>query len=159
VTIIGVDPGTTKSAAVWLIDGNISDYMDAENRVVRGALWATVDKETVCAIERIASYGMAVGADVFETCVWTGRFMQVWADEQGSEAHRITRKEIVVHLCGSPRAKDANVRQALIDRWGAPGTKKNPGPTYGITGDMWSALAVATVAMDRIKAGMPVEAK
>jgi hypothetical protein len=49
------------------------------------------------------------------------------------------------------RAKDQNIRQALIDRLGPPGTKKNPGPTYGVTSHMWSALAVAVTAHDKLK--------
>ncbi len=51
--------------------------------------------------------------------------------------------EVKIHLCNHPRAKDPNIRQALIDRFGAPGTKKNQGATYGLAGDMWSALGVA----------------
>jgi hypothetical protein len=61
---------------------------------------------------------------------------------------RITRGEVKVHVCNSKKAKDANVRQALIDRLGKPGTKKAPGPTYGIAGDVWAALAVAVTWWD-----------
>lgn len=94
----------------------------------------------------IASYGMAVGAEVFETCVWIGRFMQAHPD---LNMHRIKRGDVKMHLCHSMRAKDANIRQALIDRLGAPGTKKNPGKTYGVSGDVWAALAVAVTYHDQ----------
>ncbi|MGH7470493.1 MAG: hypothetical protein ACRENP_21315 [Longimicrobiales bacterium] len=57
-----------------------------------------------------------------------------------------------MHLCKNPKAKDQNIRQALIDLLGAPGTKKNPGPTYGISGDAWSALAIAVTARDQLGA-------
>jgi hypothetical protein len=40
------------------------------------------------------------------------------------------------------------VRQALIDRLGPQGTKKNPGPTYGMRSHLWAALAVAVYAGD-----------
>ena len=42
---------------------------------------------------------------------------------------RVKRSAVKLHQCGSNRAKDANVRQALIDKMGPPGTKKAPGPT------------------------------
>ena len=52
------------------------------------------------------------------------------------------------------RAKDANVRAALIDRFGpskrkAIGLKATPGPLYGVHSHMWSALAVAVTYGDR----------
>ena len=67
-----------------------------------------------------------------------------------------------MHLCGHPRAKDPNIRQALLDRFGpgrekALGTKKAPGALYGIKGDEWAALAVAITwwdqQIDKRKAG------
>ena len=61
------------------------------------------------------------------------------------------RKDIKLHLCGTTKARDPNVRQALIDRLGKPGTKKNPGPTYGVSSHAWSALAVAVYASDQAK--------
>lgn len=49
-------------------------------------------------------------------------------------------------------AKDANVRQALINRFGgkdaAIGRKAAPGPLYGISRDMRSALAIAVTGHD-----------
>jgi hypothetical protein len=105
-------------------------------------------RNPILAIEQIASYGMPVGFEIFETAVWSGRFMQAC---EHSKIVRIPRKEVCLHLCGSPRAKDGNIRQALIDRLGAPGTKKHPGPTYGVCKDEWSAVAVAVTASDRLR--------
>ena len=94
-------------------------------------------------IEMIASYGLAVGAEVFETCVFIGRFMQAAT----SPVYRLFRLEIKNHLCHSSRANDANIRQALIDRFGgkdkAIGCKKTPGVLYGVRADIWAALGVA----------------
>jgi hypothetical protein len=66
-------------------------------------------------------------------------------------AHRVPvvilpRRAVMLALCGDSRAKDANIRQALIDRFGGPaavGRKAAPGPLYGIARDVWSALAIA----------------
>ena len=92
----------------------------------------------------IASYGMAVGAEVFETCIWIGRFKQAWCSPD--DVRMMFRQEVKLHLCKSTKAKDGNVRQALIDRLGPVGTKKNPGPTFGIAGDMWAAVGIAVTA-------------
>ena len=68
------------------------------------------------------------------------------------DASLVYREDVKLHLCGSPRAKDANIRQALIDRWGgkaeAVGTVKKPGPLYGVKSHAWSALAVAVTALE-----------
>lgn len=73
----------------------------------------------------IASYGMAVGESVFQTCVWIGRFSEI-AEKKEKYVDYIYRKEEKMNLCQTMRAKDSNIRQALIDRFGEVGTKKNP---------------------------------
>ena len=98
----------------------------------------------VLAIERFEARGMAISDDSIETVLWTGRFRQAWHSPE--EVRMIRRSEVKLALCGTTRAKDANVRQAVIDRLGPPGTKKQPGPTYGVTSHAWQALAVALLA-------------
>lgn len=104
------------------------------------------------AIEMVASYGMPVGRSVFDTCVWIGRFAEAW----GGDFRLIVRMDVKMHLCNSTRAKDSNIRQALMDRFGssrelAIGTKKNPGPMYGLNNDERAALAVAYTALETNK--------
>lgn len=68
---------------------------------------------------------MAVGKEVFDTCLWIGRFTEL-AILQGIGVEYIYRKEEKMNICQSMKAKDSNIRQALIDRFGVVGTKKNP---------------------------------
>lgn len=150
---IGIDPGPKYTAIVELRDGEVIDAQKLDNDEVLHRLqhyysrWVARCNQFCFTCEMIASYGMAVGAEVFETCVWIGRFLQV-VDGNMNRVNRITVK---THLCHSAKAKDPNVRQALIDRLGPQGTKKKPGPTYGVSGDMWAALAVAVWTMDNDK--------
>jgi hypothetical protein len=144
--VIGVDPGTDKSAYAIFNGKDVTSFGIWENEALRlHPLWA---EQNVC-IEMIASYGMAVGASTFETVYWIGRFVEL-AAISGGKVTRVFRKDIKLHLCNSPRAKDANVRQALLDRIGPQGTKKAPGPTYGVKSHEWAALAVAVYGWDQI---------
>lgn len=154
--ILAIDPGPEQSAyVVWdgARKGNAEILPNLTmSLLVSGCAGNSHIDHMV--IEKIACYGMAVGAETFETCVWTGRFIQAWAAEREGSQSRIPRLDIKVHLCKSAKAKDANVRQALIDRFGPPGTKKAPGTLYGITSHCWAALAVAVTAHDRLACGL-----
>ena len=94
---------------------------------------------------------MPAGASLFETCEWAGRFWQQ-AVHCGMDWHWLTRIEVKAALCNSARAKDANVRAALIDRFGGKAATKKGGVLHGISGDCWSALAVAVVWQDQQRA-------
>lgn len=142
--ILAIDPGTEESGFCILQHGEVIDSGVDPNVEVLKSVGAHMSD--VLAIEMIASYGMPVGKEVFETCVWIGRFVQAWHDP--AAARLIYRRDVKLHLCGSPRAKDANIRQALIDKMGPIGTKKAPGPLYGVSSHAWAALGVGVTALE-----------
>ena len=143
--ILAIDPGSTESAYV-LLDNNykIIKFNKCSNELMITNIQCMSAFDTIV-IEMIASYGMPVGAEVFETCVWIGRFMQT----SNCKVERLYRKDIKLHLCNSVKAKDSNIIQALKDRFGDKGTKSMPGFFYGFSKDVWQAMAVAVVYLDR----------
>lgn len=183
-TNLFIDPGCNRSA--WLIyDGARPLQFDitpneellsmiVEARTCGDPHWSSAE---ALVIEQVASMGMSVGAEVFETVFWSGRFCQAWRGPWD----RVKRMAVKMHLCGNSRAKDPNIRQALIDRFGgdsvaiggarckrchgkgwtgrdhAPcvcegGYITPPGPLHCVTADCWAALAVAVTWTDQHRA-------
>ena len=154
--IFAIDPGNVESGYV-IAEHNSEEItrVTHKGKIANEKLLRIIEISpvgTAVAIEMVASYGMPVGADVFDTCVWIGRFMQA---AQGRKIERIYRKEEKLYLCGKLTAKDSNISQALVDRFapGQPnkgkGTIKSPGFFYGFSKDMWAAMAVATTYFDK----------
>jgi Holliday junction resolvasome RuvABC endonuclease subunit len=149
--LLGIDPGTFESGYV-IFDGTrviSADILKNEELRLLIKYESMKGNCTRMAIEMIASYGMPVGAEVFETCVWVGRFMELWQAENHTQAKQVFRKDVKLHLCGTSKAKDANIRQALIDKLGPVGTKKQPGACFGVKSHAWAALAVAVTALEK----------
>ncbi len=142
-TIFALDPGPAKTGWVLLQDGRVLDSGTHDNHEV--LTWVRHGQHAdVLAIEMIAGMGMTVGQSVFDTCRWIGRFQQAWHEPDA--VRLVYRAQVKQMLCGTAQAKDKNVRAALLDLVGLPGTKKAPGPTHGVHTHAWSALAVAVVA-------------
>lgn len=144
--IFAVDPGPEKSAYAVLD----SDLRPVEFGILQNcqllckiAGW----RQGSFVVEMVASYGMAVGREVFETVFWIGRFYEAATHFRARD--RVYRMEVKQNLCHDSRAKDANIRQALIDRFGVVGTKKNPGWFYGVSKDVWAAIAVGVTWRDQ----------
>ena len=152
--ILAIDPGPEKSAWITYYPKRkrIGVFAIESNLEVLTRVYLARDLGGVSlAIEMIASYGMSVGKTVFDTARWVGRFEQQFSDAHSRDADLVYRIEVKQHLCHNSRAKDGNVRQAIIDRFPATGggkvpqvgTKKQPGPLYGVSKDVWQALGVA----------------
>lgn len=150
--IFSIDPGNTESAyVVYFPDTHtLGNFDKLANEQLREILTESLQWPHHYAIEMIASYGMPVGASVFETCLWIGRYTEI-IKRRGEASTLVYRKDVKRHLCGSLKAKDGNIRQAIIDQFPATGGGKNPvigikskpGPLFGVSADVWAALGVA----------------
>lgn len=145
--ILAIDPGPLQSAYVIWYGRSHAGVGIVSNFEICHMIHANYDISLV-ACEHIQNMGMPVGATTHETSYWIGEF-RCETRKRKLEFVRVFRSQIKMHFCNSMRAKDPNIRQALIDRLGAPGTKKNPGPTYGIKSHLWSALAIAIFTSDQ----------
>lgn len=137
-TVFAIDPGNIESAYCKM-DG--SSAILAFGKVPNAQLLDILrnDNSNAIACEMICSYGMPAGASLFDTCVFIGQILS----HARVPVTLIPRIQVKSHICHSGKATDSNIRQALIDLFGPQGTKKAPGPTYGISADVWSALAIA----------------
>lgn len=148
--IFAIDPGSVRSG--WVkFDGvkPVAYGRDSNEELIEQLrLGRLIADCATTVIEWVQPRGMLGSEQLFETLWWAGRFGE--AAFRWTEVDRITRYEIKTRLVGGGRVSDSNVRAALIDRYGgiegktkAVGTKKAPGPLYGISNDVWAALAVA----------------
>ena len=169
MSLLALDPGSTQSGLVEYDyrTNSVLHHRVVDNEAILQLIYLGhgVQKFDYLALEMIASYGMSVGKTVFETCIWIGRFIQQWG---GKNYTLIPRHDIKMHLCHTKNSSNANVREALIDRWGGPavaiGNEKvsiecagkkaklgrtAKGPLFGVASHEWSALAVAVTWQDK----------
>lgn len=158
--ILAIDPGNIESAYVFLGESKTNLYKHLEfDKVENDKLMGIIDQKhefiDEVVIEMITGYNMSVGQTVFETCVWIGRFIEK-LECFGIKTTRVSRKEVKMNLCGSMRAKDKNIIEALVDRFSpndtrnhGKGTKKEPGYFYNFKADIWQAYAVGITYLDK----------
>lgn len=142
--IIAIDPGTTQSAYLVMVGGKIDSHGKVSHEEIISIIRGREVDLVVC--EMIASYGMPVGAEIFDTCLWIGEYRRT-CKSLGIAWEVITRNEVKQRLCHrTSKVNDAVIRQRLLDMYGgkalAIGNKANPGELYGIKADVWAALAV-----------------
>lgn len=161
--LLAIDPGNEQSAYVfvdidthmplWFAKKNNAEAMQDILDYIRESRQTGFADIKAAAIEMVASYGMAVGASVFQTCVQIGRFAER-LEQIGCHIDYIYRKDEKMRICGQMKAKDSNIRQALIDKYAkfdfknGKGTKENPDWFYGFRADVWQSYAVGITWID-----------
>ncbi len=153
----GIDPGPSRTGIALIRNGKptafciptlqLTDpYIPYPINEIDGEFYAPAHVRV--GIEMPECMGQVIGREVLETAVVVGQIMACLAPL--SRITRYNRSAIKRYFGVTPQGKsaDSQIRSAMIERWGEPGTAKNPGPTYGITGDAWAALAVATCVYD-----------
>lgn len=157
--IIGIDPGNVFSAYCVIRTEDLKpiDFGKLDNNELREYLMGDgMNGVERAAIEMVASYGMPVGREVFDTCRWVGRYEEILLRRTGTLPTTIYRQQEKIHICHSAKANDATIRRALIDRFAqhdlknGKGTKKNPDWFYGFRADCWAAYSVCLVAVEAV---------
>lgn len=160
--LLAIDPGDEYSAFVFMDMETYKPlyFAKEKNEECMGHMISYCvnpqNNVTNCAIEMLASYGMSVGKTVLFTATWVGRFHERLSDYIENIDY-IYRRDEKLCICGQMKAKDSNIRQALIDRFAkfdfknGRGTKENPDWFYGFKADIWAAAAVATTWLDAQK--------
>lgn len=152
MVVIAIDPGYRESARVVYDGRAILQHAFEDNDRMLAWLDSAKQSDAVLVVEEMqlftSSYG--IGKEVMDSIWWGGRFAQIW---QPQRAERLLRATVRGHLQCS-KGGDASVRNALIQRFGpfkeeAIGTKKAPGPLYGLKSHEFSALALAVAWWDR----------
>jgi hypothetical protein len=177
--VCGIDPGTFKSGVICFDTDieRVTYSSELRNEVVLSVLRQEGDFPAIDAyewshlfIENIESMGLAVGQSTFQTCFWIGRFIEAYEHGTGCSVHMVSRGDEKITICGASTyvnpetgkrkaVGDAEIRRALIERFPATGggktpqigTKKQPGPLYGVTGHSWQALSVAITGLETIE--------
>ena len=153
--ILAIDPGDVESGYCLMEGYKPIHFEKAKNEDILDWIGAHGEQLDVVAIEMVASYGMAVGKNIFDTCVWVGRFWQKALESGSPRVYQIYRMEEKMMICHDSRAKDTNIRQALIDRFAefdktnGKGTKDHPDWFYGFKKDVWMAYAVGVTFIDK----------
>ncbi len=137
--IIAIDPGPRQSTMLgcewsplrpreaekfWLRDEPNAWILDQVHGLKE-------DLHRTLAIEMVGNMGLHVGADVFHTCLWIGRFVEAFRGRyllvyrksppvvNTWDPEHTCGLGVCMHLCNrTNKVGDPDIRQALIDRYG-----------------------------------------
>jgi hypothetical protein len=120
---LAIDPGNIGAGwVIWREDDtklgglHLREHGRDKNVDIRKfmAKQAKVAKTCHLQIEAPKPRGMPTAAEEMEMLIQIGRFLQMW---RGGWTY-VFRQPVKIHLCGSVKAKDGNVAQAIKDRFG-----------------------------------------
>ena len=144
-SIIGIDPGQTKSASCVLDGTRVTGACYLENEDLAELVAKMGDCEML-AIETTEPRAQILGRALHDTIRFAGVLSGIWRPKPTAS---LTSRVVRHALTGNGQAKDGQVRQVLRDIWGGGTQRRRGDPLYTVTGHIWDALAVAVVAAGR----------
>lgn len=147
-SVIGVDPGSKKSAYILWNGKEILDKGILPNEEIIDLLDAMWREPITLAIESMVHITNG-GKAIVDTLLWAGQFYRTWTGNK----EFVPRYKVTLALTGKNPSKESDklVREALIRRFGGPGTEKNPGFTYGLHSHLWQSFGLAVAHFDHLE--------
>lgn len=155
--ILAIAPGPTQSVYVVWDGQKIYTKGKVPNFILQSLLSELNKTENIncLVIEKIEKIiTRQIPQKYHDTIWWYGRFHGIWFSCARKPIEYISRSSVFSILVGK-KAKgikiDSIIRDKLIARFGAPiNENKGINPiTYGLSGDLWQAFAVAVAWLDR----------
>ena len=155
--INAIEPGNRQSAYSGIDCNTLRplEFGKVDNEELRNKLvFANEQDWQWAAIEMVASYGMAVGREVFVTVLWSGRFYEALSIQMAQAPRLLCRIEEKRHICHDSRANAPAIRRVLFARFATHElktglvTSKHPDFFYGFKADIWAAYAVGLTAIE-----------
>lgn len=144
--LIGLDPGPETSGVVVYRAGGSPQVIESHAKLalphVRTLLNQYPSFSTTVVIERVSA-GAISGKDILQTAEVVGRFAE-FCELRRMAHHLLYRREVLAALgVGGGASRDSLVRQAVLELHPeGTGTKKKPGPLYGVSSHAWQALGL-----------------
>lgn len=112
-----LDPGSEDTGCVSIVveTGEVTYAAIEPNRNVLAAV-RRIDSDEVLAIEYPFCRGQLMQQQTIDMVCWIGRFIEAFGCDD--RVVRIDRLKVKLAICGITSAKDRQVRQAIIDRYG-----------------------------------------
>lgn len=150
--ILSLDPGTRTTGVVYSNNGKI---IFADSKMQNGEVLSFLRtmESGVVAMEILVSYCQRVGQETFDTIFWSGRFLEAAA----VPVIQLSRPQVKKFMFCGKRANDSIIRKAVLSMYPKTGggitpqigTKKEPGPLYGVHSHAIQALAVGITAFGK----------
>ena len=152
--VFAIDPGAVQSGYVVVSDtDSIGAFGKIDNEQLIKYLRRLPGNIDMLVVESTRPRGMPASMQLFDALMWAGRFIEA---AYPTPHALVDRSSVKLHITGRSASKDQNVVAALIDRYGgsggkaaAVGWKATPGPLYGVSRDVWQALALGLTYLDQ----------
>ncbi len=153
--ILCVDPGAKYSGVAYLENGALKYSESQMNNYELISRLECLSGKGAVAMEEFESWKLRINQATFKAIFWSGRFFEASAWPVGL----YTRKEVKIFMLGSVGVGSTNaaIRKAVLSLYPKTGggqtpqigTKRKPGPLYGLSGHAVQALAVGIVMIGK----------
>jgi hypothetical protein len=177
--LIAIDPGNVESAFVLFNGERPLEYGKWDNRLLLNSDALNADGfADHLAIETLKPRGMPTSFEEMQTQLWAGRFIERWRGEftqvfrsdvkmhicgQAKANDSNIRQALIDRYGGQDKAiggkrcqtckgkGNAGTKRQPLQCWTCGGNGKHPpeGPLFGISADVWSALAISCTYWDK----------
>lgn len=142
--VMFVDPGPLQSGVAII---GIDNFEPIHTTIMSNDQLLAFEHPLRCVvgIEMPVCYGGKIGASTLHTCRVVGQLQQ---SLRPLPVILMSRPEVLRQATGQPSAKKGAAWEVMVERFGEPGTKRNPGLLYGISSHARDAYEGAVALAD-----------